>query len=109
MVLLYAVPMGLFAGTVSTRREILTRDTPLVITLSVATIGFYVLIFLISRFEFRAQLGFSAMAALAASAPAVPFIRRHKLSKHLEIRRVLQQFLKHSCQVGRHLRFLSFL
>jgi malonate transporter len=74
MVLLYAVPMGLFAGTASTRREVLGQDIFLVIALCAAIIGLYVVAFLLSRFAFRAPIGFSAMAALAVSAPAVPFI-----------------------------------
>src|ERR1700722_1179958 len=74
MVLLYAVPMGLFAGTVSTRRDVLSQDIPLVIALCAAIIGAYVVVFLFSRFAFRATISISAMAALAVSAPAVPFI-----------------------------------
>jgi malonate transporter len=74
MVLLYAVPMGLFAGTASTRREVLSQDISLVIALCAAIIGLYAVAFLLSRFAFRAPIGFSAMAALAVSAPAVPFI-----------------------------------
>ena len=67
MVLLYAVPMGLFAGTASTRREVLSQDISLVIALCAAIIGLYVVAFLISRFAFRAPIGFSAMAALAVA------------------------------------------
>jgi malonate transporter and related proteins len=74
MVLLYAVPMGLFAGTVSTRRDVLSQDIPLVIALCAAIIGPYVVVFLFSRFAFRATVSISALAALAVSAPAVPFI-----------------------------------
>src|ERR1700757_3539630 len=74
MVLLYAVPMSLFAGTVSTRRDVLSQDIPLVIALCAAIIGAYVVVFLFSRFAFRATISISAMAALAVSAPAVPFI-----------------------------------
>src|ERR1700758_4236167 len=74
MVLLYAVPMGLFAGTASTRREVLGQDIFLVIALCAAIIGLYVVAFLLRRFAFRAPIGFSALAALAVSAPAVPFI-----------------------------------
>lgn len=54
MVLLYAVPMGLFAGTASTRREVLSQDIPLVIALGAAIIGAYAMVFLVSRFAFRA-------------------------------------------------------
>jgi len=74
MVLLYAVPMGLFAGTASTRREVLSQDVPLVIALGAAIIGAYAVVFLVSRFAFRATTGVSALAALGISAPAVPFV-----------------------------------
>src|ERR1700678_4411893 len=74
MVLRYAVPLALFAGTVMTSRAALGQDVPLIITLCVAIIGFYCVVFLISRFIFRMQMSTSALAALTASAPAVPFV-----------------------------------
>src|SRR6202035_1602108 len=74
MVLLYAVPLALFAGTVTTSRAALGQDIPLVIALCVAIIGFYALVFLFSRIVFRMQVSSSALAALTASAPAVPFV-----------------------------------
>jgi malonate transporter and related proteins len=74
MVLRYAVPLALFAGTVMTSRAALSQDIPLVITLCIAIIGFYCVVFLISRFIFRMQVSTSALAALTASAPAVPFV-----------------------------------
>ena len=74
MVLRYAVPLALFAGTVMTSRAGLGQDVPLIITLCVAIIGFYCVVFLISRFIFRMQVSTSALAALTASAPAVPFV-----------------------------------
>jgi hypothetical protein len=74
MVLLYAVPLALFAGTVATSRAALSQDIPLVIALCVAIMGLYGVVFLLARFVFRMQLGTSALAALTASAPAVPFV-----------------------------------
>ena len=74
MVLLYAVPLALFAGTVTSSRTELSQDLPLVIALCVATIGFYGAIFLLSRIGFRLPVGISALSALTASAPAVPFV-----------------------------------
>ena len=41
MVLLYAVPLALFAGTVTSSRAELSQDLPLVIALCVGTIAFY--------------------------------------------------------------------
>ena len=74
MVLQYAVPLALFAGTVMTSRAALSQDIPLVITLCVAIIGFYCVVFLSCRFILRMQVSTSALAALTASAPAVPFV-----------------------------------
>ena len=74
MVLQYAVPLALFAGTVMTSRTALSRDMPLAITLCVAIIGFYCVVFLFFRFILRMQVSTSALAALTASAPAVPFV-----------------------------------
>jgi malonate transporter and related proteins len=74
MVLVYAVPLALFAGTVTTSRAALGQDIPLVIALCVAIIGLYGVVFLFSHFVLRMQVGMSALAALTASAPAVPFV-----------------------------------
>jgi hypothetical protein len=74
MVLLYALPLALFAGTVTTSRAALSQDIPLVTALCVAIIVLYAVVFLFSRVVFRMQVGTSALAALMASAPAVPFV-----------------------------------
>jgi malonate transporter and related proteins len=74
MVLLYAVPVALFVGTVSTPRADLARDVAFIIAISVAIIGLYAVVFLLFRFVFHFSLGESVLAALAASAPAVPFM-----------------------------------
>jgi malonate transporter len=74
MVLQYAVPLALFAGTVTTSRAALSKDIPLVIALCAGIIGFYGLVFLFSRIVLRMQVSMSALAALTASAPAVPFV-----------------------------------
>jgi predicted permease len=74
MVLLYAVPLVLFAGTVTSSRAELSQDLPLVIALCIGTIGFYGAIFLLARTAFRMPMGIGALCALTASAPAVPFV-----------------------------------
>jgi malonate transporter and related proteins len=74
MVLHYAVPLALFAGTVMTSRAALIRDIPLVIALSVAIIGLYGVVFLLCYIAFRLPMSISALAALTAGAPAVPFV-----------------------------------
>jgi hypothetical protein len=74
MVLHYAVPLAIFAGTVTTSRAALNQDIPMVIALCVAIIGLYGVVFLFSRFVLRLQVRISALAALTASGPAVPFV-----------------------------------
>ena len=74
MVLLYAVPLALFAGTVTVSRSGLIQDIPLVVALCAAIIGLYSIVFLFSHFAFRVRMSTSALVALTASAPAVPFL-----------------------------------
>jgi malonate transporter len=74
MVLLYAVPLVLFAGTVTASRAALIGDFPLIIALFIGIAGLYGAVFALCRIAFRLQVGISALAALTASAPAVPFI-----------------------------------
>jgi malonate transporter and related proteins len=74
MVLVYAVPLALFAGTVTTSRAQLSQDIPLVIALCVAIIGLYGAILLLCRWALRRPMNISALAALTAAAPAVPFV-----------------------------------
>ena len=74
MVLVYAVPLALFAGTVTTSRAQLSQDIPLVIALCVSIIGLYGAVLLLCRWTLRLPTNISALAALAAAAPAVPFV-----------------------------------
>ena len=74
MVLLYAVPLALFVGTVGTPRADLVQDIALVVAIFMAIVGLYALVFLLFRFVFRFSLSESVLAALTASAPAVPFM-----------------------------------
>ena len=74
MVLLYAVPLALFVGTVGTPRADLIQDIAFVVAIFVAIVGFYVLVFVLFNFVFRFSLSESVLAALAASSPAVPFM-----------------------------------
>ena len=74
MVLLYAVPLALFIGTVGTPRADLAQDIAFVVAIFAAIVGLYALVFLLFRFVFRFSLSESVLAALAASAPAVPFM-----------------------------------
>jgi predicted permease len=74
LVLTYALPLMLFVGTVGTSRAELSQSVPLLIALCVAIVGLYGVFFLLSRIVFAARTSTSALAALTASAPAVPFM-----------------------------------
>ena len=74
MVLLYAVPVALFVGTVGTARGELVQEVAFAVAMCVAIVGMYALVFLFFRFMLRFSLGESVLAALAASAPAAPFM-----------------------------------
>src|ERR1700692_3466357 len=74
MVLLYAVPLALFVGTVGTPRADLVQDIALVVAIFTAIVGLYALVFLLFRLVFRFTLSESVLAALRGSAPAVPFM-----------------------------------
>jgi malonate transporter and related proteins len=74
MVMMYAVPVALFVGTVSTPRADLARDVAFIIAICVAIIGLYAVVFLLCRFALNFSLAEGVLAALTASAPAVPFM-----------------------------------
>jgi predicted permease len=74
MVLLYAVPLALFVGMVGTPRADLVQDIAFVVAIFVAIVGLYALVFLLFHFVLRFSLSESVLAALTASAPAVPFM-----------------------------------
>jgi hypothetical protein len=73
MVLLYALPLLLFAGTVTIKRSTLTSDLGLAAAIAVGMLGTYLVTFLIVRFALHRPLGVSALTALAVGAPAIPF------------------------------------
>jgi hypothetical protein len=74
MVLLYAVPIALFVGTIGTPRAGLVKDVAFAVAICTAIVGLYGLVFLLFRFVLRFSLSESVLAALTASAPAAPFM-----------------------------------
>ncbi len=74
LVLTYALPLMFFSGTLSTSRANLSQGVPLLIVSCVALVGMYCVVFVLSRVVFAVSTGTSALAALAASGPAVPFM-----------------------------------
>jgi len=74
MVLTYAVPLAVFVGTVGTPRDRLIQSLPLALALLAGIVGMYVLVYLLCRFVLRLNMSLSALAAVTASGPAVPFL-----------------------------------
>ena len=74
MVMLYAVPIALFVGTIGTARAELVKDVAFAVAMFVAIVGLYGLVFSLFRFVLRFSLGESVLAAMIASAPAAPFM-----------------------------------
>ena len=74
MVLLYAVPPRFSSARLARRAPIWTRILRFVVAMFVAVVGLYALVFLLFHFVFRFSLSESILAALTASAPAVPFM-----------------------------------
>src|SRR5271170_3531844 len=67
MVLVYSVPLALFAGTVMTSRAELSQDLPMFAALCVAIIGLYAAVFLFSRFALHLRISASAIPIAIAS------------------------------------------
>ena len=65
MVMLYALPMSLFAGMVTTRRAELTSDLGLVAAIAGSMLAAQLVTTLTCRFVLHRGLGFSALAGLA--------------------------------------------
>jgi hypothetical protein len=73
VVLLYALPLLFFAGTVTITRGTLTGSLGLAAAITAAMVGAYPVTFLVVRLALHRPLGVSAVTALAIGGPAVPF------------------------------------
>lgn len=73
-VMLYALPLNLFAGMVVTPKAAILALGPLAVVLIIGLILIYLIPFLIIRYVFRRDLQMSALQALAVGSPAIPFI-----------------------------------
>ena len=73
MVLLYALPLLLFASTVTIKRSTLTSDLGLAAAIAAGMLGTYLVTYLIVQFALHRPVGVSALTALAVGAPAIPF------------------------------------
>src|SRR3984885_8436976 len=73
MVLVYALPLALFAGTINIPRAELIGDWPLLIVLLAATVMPFVLALLVDLYIVRRTLRAAALQAMAFGFPAIAF------------------------------------
>ena len=74
MVMLYALPLSLFAGMVATARDQILAQGPLALAILVGMAGGYAVVFFVSRYLFGRDLMTASLQALAIAGPAVPFV-----------------------------------
>lgn len=79
MVMLYALPLNLFMGIMSTSKTVILNDQTLLLWIFIGMIGSYFIVFSISHFLFKRNLDEAALQALAISGPAVPFVGMYVL------------------------------
>lgn len=74
LVMNYALPLTLFVGTVEASRSVIVSDVGLFVSFLFIFAGLYLLIYLLCRFLLRLDMALSAITALTATVPGVPFI-----------------------------------
>ena len=73
LVMDFALPAGLFVGTVQTSRTQLFQQGPFFLALLISLLGLYLVALLISHFVFHPRIGDAALQALTITFPAGPF------------------------------------
>jgi malonate transporter and related proteins len=74
IVMLYALPLSLFTGLLSTNRDELTSDAGLAAAITVAMLLSYAVALLLARYAFAHPLGTAALIGLAVGAPSAAFV-----------------------------------
>lgn len=74
MVMLYALPLLLFAGILGMPMSEITRNTALFVWITIGMVCPFVLVLLVSRLLARSSIQLAALRALAIAGPAVPFV-----------------------------------
>lgn len=74
MVMLYALPLTLFAGMLGIKRSVILEQGPMALLILIGMVGGYIVVFIITRYIFRRDSKTSALQALAIAGPAVPFV-----------------------------------
>ncbi|WP_029686048.1 AEC family transporter [Tatumella saanichensis] len=74
MVMLYALPLTLFAGMMGLSRSVLLSQGIIAVILLAGMVGGYLIVYLLVRYLCHQPAGMAALLALAISGPAVPFV-----------------------------------
>jgi malonate transporter and related proteins len=74
MIMLYALPLNLFAGMIGTSRDEILGQWVLGTAILLGMVGTYAIVFVIARFLCGRDLMTSSLQALAIGGPAVPFV-----------------------------------
>lgn len=74
MVMLYALPLSLFAGMIGISRDEVLSEGPLALAILAGMAGSYAVVLLIARYLQRRDIRTSSLQALAITGPAVPFV-----------------------------------
>ncbi len=74
MVMLYALPLSLFAGMLGTDRAQVLSQGPLALSILIGMAGAYGITYALCRYVFGRDTMTAALQALAISGPAVPFV-----------------------------------
>ncbi|MDR1634954.1 MAG: AEC family transporter [Bifidobacteriaceae bacterium] len=74
MVMLYALPLSLFAGVMAAPRKVLFANLSMFAWIAGVMTGGLVVVYLVSRLVARRPAPVAALQALAIGAPAVPFV-----------------------------------
>ncbi|HEV2438726.1 MAG TPA: AEC family transporter [bacterium] len=74
MVMLYALPLSLFAGMVGTNRSQVLAQGPLAAAIVFGMLGTHAVVLLVNRWIVRRDLMTASLQAMAIAGPAVPFV-----------------------------------
>lgn len=74
MVMLYALPLSLFSGVLTTSISELMNQKDILLGLFIGMIVFYFIIFVLMKYLFKQNNKLSALVALVISGPAIPFV-----------------------------------
>jgi malonate transporter and related proteins len=74
MVMLYALPLTLFAGMLGIERSVLLEQGSMASLIFIGMVVSYLIVLFLSYFIFKKSLKVSALLALAIAGPAVPFV-----------------------------------